>query len=122
MVKIIKSKYNINFPWYFITVKIPSSSHQTLCWLIFLDVGADKFIFGYLYYQVQQLDAKAQELIAKHPDQEDAIKAKLADITENWTGVTDKANTRKAKLLDSYDYQKFLAEYRYGVNTNTVTG
>ena len=34
-------------------------------------------------YQVQQLDAKAQELIAKHPDQEDAIKAKLADITEN---------------------------------------
>ena len=73
----------------------------------------------YLYFQVQQLDAKAQELIAKHPDQEDAIKAKLADITENWTGVTDKANTRKAKLLDSYDYQKFLAEYRYGVNIYT---
>lgn len=62
--------------------------------------------------KVQQLDAAAQDLVDRHPDQEEAIRAKLSEITENWTGVTDKANGRKAKLLDSYDYQKFLAEFR----------
>lgn len=63
--------------------------------------------------KVQQLDAAAQDLVDRHPDQEEAIKAKLEEITESWTGVTDKANLRKAKLLDSYDYQKFLSEFRY---------
>ena len=65
-----------------------------------------------LFLQVQQLDSSAQELIAKHPDQEEAIRGKLSDITENWTGITEKANVRKAKLLDSHDYQKFLSEFR----------
>lgn len=61
---------------------------------------------------MEQLDKSAQDLIEKHPDQEEAIRVKLEEITENWTGVTDKANSRKAKLLDSYDYQKFLSEFR----------
>ncbi|XP_067948494.1 spectrin alpha chain-like isoform X2 [Watersipora subatra] len=73
--------------------------------------------------KVQQLDTGAQELIRKHPDQEEAIHTKLSEITENWTGITDKANIRKAKLLDSHDYQKFLSEYRDlkgWINTMTI--
>ena len=61
---------------------------------------------------MKQLDEAAQGLMDKHPDKADGIRAKLEEITENWTGVTERANNRKAKLLDSYDYQKFLSEYR----------
>lgn len=66
-----------------------------------------------MYLQVAKLDASAQDLMQKHPDQADSIKLKFDEITETWTGVTDKANNRKAKLLDSYDYQKFLSEFRF---------
>lgn len=33
-------------------------------------------------------------------------------INEQWTHLTQKANSRKDKLLDSYDYQRFLSDYR----------
>merc|ERR1719507_2301480 len=34
------------------------------------------------------------------------------DINEEWTHLCSKANQRKVKLLDSYDLQRFLSDYR----------
>lgn len=47
-----------------------------------------------------------------HPDTAEQIYNKQREINEEWTQLTVKANSRKEKLLDSYDLQKFLADYR----------
>lgn len=47
-----------------------------------------------------------------HPESGDTIYAKQKEINEEWTGLTAKANARKEKLLDSYDLQRFLSDYR----------
>ena len=33
-------------------------------------------------------------------------------INDQWNQLTQKSNSRKDKLLDSYDYQRFLSDYR----------
>lgn len=35
-----------------------------------------------------------------------------SEINDQWMSLTQKANARKEKLLDSYDLQRFLADYR----------
>ncbi|XP_023929927.1 spectrin alpha chain-like isoform X4 [Lingula anatina] len=62
--------------------------------------------------KVQQLDETAGRLVETHPDVSDSVKAHQAEINEMWNSLTEKANARKAKLLDSYDYQRFLSDYR----------
>ena len=47
-----------------------------------------------------------------HPDSADTIHGKQEEIHEEWTQLTAKANARKEKLLDSYDLQRFLSDYR----------
>lgn len=47
-----------------------------------------------------------------HPDTADQTFAKQREINEEWTQLTAKANSRKEKLLDSYDLQRFLSDYR----------
>lgn len=47
-----------------------------------------------------------------HPEAAEAIYTKQKEINEEWTQLTAKANARKEKLLDSYDLQRFLADYR----------
>lgn len=37
---------------------------------------------------------------------------KQQEINELWTQLTAKANSRKEKLLDSYDLQRFLNDHR----------
>lgn len=48
-----------------------------------------------------------------HPEAAETIYTKQKEINEEWTQLTAKANARKEKLLDSYDLQRFLADYRY---------
>ena len=62
--------------------------------------------------KIRQLDDAANRLIQTHPDQSDAIYQKQREINEQWTQLTGKANTRKEKLLDSYDLHRFLSDYR----------
>ncbi|MPC70466.1 Spectrin alpha chain [Portunus trituberculatus] len=47
-----------------------------------------------------------------HPEAADTIYGKQREINELWTQLTAKANARKEKLLDSYDLQRFLSDYR----------
>ena len=62
--------------------------------------------------QIRQLDETANRLMQTHPDTAEQTYSKQREINEEWTQLTVKANSRKEKLLDSYDLQRFLADYR----------
>lgn len=62
--------------------------------------------------KIRQLDETANRLMQTHPDTADQTYAKQREINEEWTQLTAKANSRKEKLLDSYDLQRFLSDYR----------
>lgn len=62
--------------------------------------------------QIRQLDETANRLMQTHPDTAEQTYAKQREINEEWTQLTAKANSRKEKLLDSYDLQRFLSDYR----------
>ncbi|XP_053988880.1 spectrin alpha chain isoform X1 [Hylaeus anthracinus] len=62
--------------------------------------------------KIKQLDETAQRLMQSHPETAEQTYAKQKEINEEWTQLTAKANSRKEKLLDSYDLQRFLSDYR----------
>jgi len=62
--------------------------------------------------KVKDLDDTAQRLMLTHPDQEQSIYEHQREINDLWSGLAHKAETRKAKLLDSYDLQRFLSDFR----------
>lgn len=62
--------------------------------------------------KVRDLDETAKRLMMTHPDQEEPIYEHQREINEMWNALTAKADGRKAKLLDSYDLQRFLSDYR----------
>lgn len=62
--------------------------------------------------KIRQLDETANRLMQTHPEAADTIYAKQREINEEWTQLTAKADARKEKLLDSYDLQRFLSDYR----------
>ncbi|KAK6636692.1 hypothetical protein RUM43_010354 [Polyplax serrata] len=62
--------------------------------------------------KIRQLDETANRLMQTHPDTADQTFSKQREINEDWTQLTGKANNRKEKLLDSYDLQRFLSDYR----------
>merc|ERR1719342_1756046 len=62
--------------------------------------------------KINQLDEKASKLMHIHKDSAEVIYEKQKEINEEWTQLCSKANLRKGKLLDSYDLQRFLSDYR----------
>jgi len=62
--------------------------------------------------KVKDLDDTAQRLMQTHPDQEQSIYEHQREINDLWSGLAHKAEARKAKLLDSYDLQRFLSDFR----------
>ncbi|EZA49654.1 hypothetical protein DMN91_005852 [Ooceraea biroi] len=62
--------------------------------------------------KIKQLDETANRLMQSHPETAEQTYAKQKEINEEWTQLTAKANSRKEKLLDSYDLQRFLSDYR----------
>ncbi|KAG5885767.1 hypothetical protein JTB14_031203 [Gonioctena quinquepunctata] len=50
--------------------------------------------------------------MTSHPDTAEQTLLKQQEINEMWTQLTAKANSRKEKLLDSYDLQRFLNDHR----------
>lgn len=58
------------------------------------------------------MDEVAARLVQGHPESADTIRSKQEEIHDEWTQLTAKANARKEKLLDSYDLQRFLSDYR----------
>jgi len=47
-----------------------------------------------------------------HPDTAEQTYAKQKEINEMWDQIITKSTARKEKLLDSYDLQRFLSDYR----------
>uniref|UniRef100_T1IUQ9 Spectrin alpha chain n=1 Tax=Strigamia maritima TaxID=126957 RepID=T1IUQ9_STRMM len=62
--------------------------------------------------KIHRLDETANRLMQTHPEAAETIYAKQKEINEEWTQLTAKANARREKLLDSYDLQRFLSDYR----------
>ncbi|CRL06706.1 CLUMA_CG019447, isoform A [Clunio marinus] len=62
--------------------------------------------------KIRQLDETANRLMHSHPDTAEQTYAKQKEINEEWQQIITKANLRKEKLLDSYDLQRFLSDYR----------
>jgi len=62
--------------------------------------------------KITQLDESANRLMHTHNDNAEIIYEKQKEINEEWTHLCAKANLRKVKLLDSYDLQRFLSDYR----------
>ena len=62
--------------------------------------------------KVRDLDENAKRLMQTHPEQAEQIYEHQKLINEQWNTLTARADGRKAKLLDSYDLQRFLSDYR----------
>ena len=62
--------------------------------------------------KVKELDETANRLMMTHPDQAQSIYDHQKEINDHWNQLTQKADDRKAKLLDSYDFQRFLSDER----------
>lgn len=62
--------------------------------------------------KIRQLDETGNRLMQTHPETAEQTYAKQKEINEEWTQLTAKANSRKEKLLDSYDLQRYLSDYR----------
>merc|ERR1712088_675943 len=54
----------------------------------------------------------ANSLSGAHPDSGVTIQEGITEINEEWVQLNTKASLRKEKLLDSYDLQRFLSDYR----------
>lgn len=62
--------------------------------------------------KIKTLDEKANRLRQTHPEAAEQIYDLQREINDQWNRLTAKANNRKEKLLDSYDYQRFLSDFR----------
>ncbi|MCP9263394.1 Spectrin alpha chain [Dirofilaria immitis] len=62
--------------------------------------------------KIKTLDEKANRLRQTHPEAAEQIYDLQRELSEQWNRLTAKANDRKEKLLDSYDYQRFLSDFR----------
>ena len=54
----------------------------------------------------------AAKLAKNHPDSSDEIMERKNEILKDWKALNESATERKEKLLDSYDFQRFLSDYR----------
>jgi spectrin alpha len=62
--------------------------------------------------KVNQMNVGANSLTTGHPDSGITIQEGITEINEEWVQLNTKASLRKEKLLDSYDLQRFLSDYR----------
>lgn len=62
--------------------------------------------------KIRNLEEAAKKLENNHPDAVAEVTEKRKIVEEQWVHLNSKANERKEKLLDAYDLQRFLADYR----------
>ncbi|VDK81990.1 unnamed protein product [Cylicostephanus goldi] len=55
---------------------------------------------------------QANRLRQNHPEAAEQVYDLQCKLIEQWSRLTAKANNRKEKLLESYDYQRFLSDSR----------
>ena len=62
--------------------------------------------------KIKQLDENARKLKENHPESTEVITTKLEEIHMEWRSIQVKVKERKEALLDSYDFQRFMTDYR----------
>lgn len=62
--------------------------------------------------RIEQLNDIAERILQKDPTSKDTLWVKQEEINREWDKVVDKANARKAKLIDSHNLQRLLADQR----------
>jgi spectrin alpha len=62
--------------------------------------------------RIKQLNETAERLRQNDPKSADALYAKQEEINREWEKIVDKANARKAKLIDSHNLQRLLSDQR----------
>ena len=67
---------------------------------------------GVMAVKIKQLEEEASIMMDSQQDSGEIISEKQKDINEEWTHLCSKANLCKVKLMDSYDLQRFLSDYR----------
>ncbi|XP_075238969.1 spectrin alpha chain-like isoform X4 [Convolutriloba macropyga] len=61
---------------------------------------------------VNNLDDRHNKLIETHPDQVEEVQDKQKEVNEAWNNLKNKSDAHAAGLLEAYEYQKYLAQYR----------
>ncbi|XP_061172689.1 spectrin beta chain, non-erythrocytic 5-like [Saccostrea echinata] len=72
-----------------------------------------------LQNQLEKMEALESKLCRKYPDKADAIHQKQQEAQDNWEKLEELADSRKQKLSDSYQLQKFLSDARELVSWST---
>jgi spectrin alpha len=62
--------------------------------------------------KIENLEDGAAKLIKNHPMSQSEITERKGEILQDWKSLNTTALLRKEKLLDSYDFQRFLSDYR----------
>ena len=62
--------------------------------------------------KISQLGENAKKLKENHPESTEVITTKLEEIHMEWRAIQVKVRERKEALLDSYDFQRFMTDYR----------
>jgi len=73
--------------------------------------GLESDLFA-LNERIKQLNETAEKLRQNDPRSADALFAKQDEINREWEKIVDKANARKAKLIDSHNLQRLLSDQR----------
>lgn len=73
--------------------------------------GLESDLFA-LNERIKQLNETAERLRQNDPKSADALYAKQDEINREWEKIVDKANARKAKLIDSHNLQRLLSDQR----------
>lgn len=62
--------------------------------------------------RIKQLNETAERLRQNDPRSTDTLFTKQEEINREWEKIVDKANARKAKLIDSHNLQRLLSDQR----------
>ena len=62
--------------------------------------------------KISQLGENAKKLKENHPESTEVITTKLEEIHMEWRAIQVKVRKRKEALLDSYDFQRFMTDYK----------
>ena len=72
-----------------------------------------------MFFFEQKLQSQCGKLCRKYPNVSDNIKVKLQEVEQNWERLEDLAQTRKTKLEESYQLNRFLAASNEHVSTSS---
>merc|ERR1712156_1351128 len=62
--------------------------------------------------RIDNLEEGGEKLAKNHPEAAQDIADRKAEILKDWVQLKQVATERKEKLLDSYDFQRFLSDFR----------